>query len=89
MYRQFHRIFEIFKISETKPETDDLASQAAKSAPVLRKAEKIRDQFEVDEETEEVSILIVSKRMFKSMLHLIIHSRKKQMTKKNDCRRES
>lgn len=58
MYRQFHRIFEIFKISENKPETDDLAALALKSAPVLRKAEKIRDQFEVDEETEEVCIRI-------------------------------
>ncbi|XP_077301183.1 splicing factor 3b subunit 2 [Arctopsyche grandis] len=52
MYRQFHRIFEVFKISDSKLEPDDPALQA-KLAPIPRKPEKVRDQFEVDEETEE------------------------------------
>lgn len=53
MYRQFHRVFEVFKISEKK---EDVKEEAGKDTPKPsnKLTEKVQDQFAADEEAVEV-----------------------------------
>lgn len=51
MYRQFHRILESFKISETKEEIKEEAKEVKSS---VKPVEKVTDQFAADDEAVEV-----------------------------------
>lgn len=53
MYRQFHRVFEVFKITEKK---EDVKEESGKDAPKPsnKLTEKVQDQFAADEEAVEV-----------------------------------
>lgn len=53
MYRQFHRVFEAFKISEKKEEVKEEAGKDAPK-PTNKLTEKVQDQFAADEEAVEV-----------------------------------
>lgn len=54
MYRQFHRILESFKISETKEE--EIKEEKGDQPKPSKLLEKVTDQFAADEEAVEVGI---------------------------------
>lgn len=52
MYRQFHRIFQVFKITEKK---EEVLEEPGKEVPKpVKTQEKVQDQFAQDEEAQEV-----------------------------------